>query len=180
MTAIVERRTGKLLFTIQGDAESVKINTPVGAIAVDDPPRVNMYYANGWLDIPPAPSDKHVFNYDVKQWVDTRTLYELKTQKWEELKARRDELEFGGFEYEGNIYDSDQVSQGRILGAANAGVDQVWTLANNTTVELTADDLRSLYAALQSHVASAHERGRVARYKLDAALTPLEIENIQL
>lgn len=179
MTAIVSRN-GKLLFVIQASAENVRLNTPEDCVAVDDPPRSNMFYANGWVDMPRQPSVHHVFNYDVKQWVDTRTLYEVKTQKWEELKARRDALEFGGFEYKGNVYDSDQVSQGRIMGAAIAGVDQIWTLANNTTVTLTGDELKELYAALQMHVAALHERGRIARYNIDVAMTPQEIEAVTL
>ena len=77
----------------------------------------------------------HTFDYTTKQWTDSRSLDEIKAQKWSELKLQRNQLEFGGFAFEGNMYDSDQVSQGRIMGAAVAGIDQTWTLANNTTVE---------------------------------------------
>ena len=77
----------------------------------------------------------HAFNYETRQWVDTRAIDELKSQKWAEIKLQRDAIEFGGFEFEGGVYDSDQVSQGRIMGAAAAGVDQTWTLADSTTVE---------------------------------------------
>ena len=78
------------------------------------------------------------------------------------------------------MYDSDQVSQGRIMGAAAAGVDQTWTLANNTTVELTALQLQQLYGALQAHVASAHERGRIARQLIYEAETKEQVESVQL
>ena len=122
----------------------------------------------------------HTFNYETGQWVDSRTLDEIKAQKWSELKLQRDRLEFGGFEFEGNTYDSDQVSQGRIMGAALAGVDQVWTLADNTTVELSASQLHQLYATLQAHIASTHERGRIARLAIDNALTKEDIEAVQL
>lgn len=180
MAAIVELRTGKLLFTIQGDKEAIALNTPSGAIAVEEPPRSNMYYDKGWIDMPQSPSINHIFDYNSKVWVDPRNLYEIKAQKWDEIKSVRDKLEFGGFEYKGNVYDSDQVSQGRIMGAAIAGVDQAWTLANNTTVTLTGDELKELYAALQMHVAALHERGRIARYNIDVAMTPQEIEAVTL
>lgn len=108
------------------------------------------------------------------------TLMDIKARKWAEIKSQRDQLEFGGFEFEGNVYDSDQVSQGRIMGAAVAGVDQTWTLANNTTVELTALQLQQLYAALQSHIAGAHERGRIARQLIFEAETKEQVEAIQL
>lgn len=122
----------------------------------------------------------HLYNYETRQWVDPRTLDEIKAQKWAEIKSERDQLEFGGFEFEGNTYDSDQASQGRIMGASLAGVDQVWTLADNTTVELSASQLQQLYAALQAHIASVHERGRIARQLIFEAETKEQIEAIQL
>lgn len=180
MAAIVELSTGKLLFIIQGDNDSVELNTPEGAIAVEEPTHPNMYYKGGWIVMPVAPSSNHIFDYTTEQWVDPRTLDEIKAQKWVEIKAMRDQLEFGGFEFEGGIYDSDQVSQGRIMGAAIAGVDQVWTLADNTTVELSASQLQQLYAALQAHIASVHERGRIARQLIYEAETTEQVEAVQL
>lgn len=126
------------------------------------------------------PSPDSVFDYETKKWVDNRTLEDAKEHKWEQIKQIRDQYEFGGFEFEGKIYDSDSISQGRIIGAAMAGVDQTWTLADNSTVELSASQLQQLYAALQAHIASVHERGRVARQKINIALTFEEIENVQL
>ena len=122
----------------------------------------------------------HVFNYETRQWVDTRGIDELKSQKWAEVKSQRDRLEFGGFEFEGDVYDSDQVSQGRIMGAAAAGVDQTWTLAGNTTVELSAMQLQQLYVALQAHIASVHERGRIARQLIFDSETKEQVEAVQL
>ena len=141
-----------------------------------------IYYDFGLSDFVALdkPASYMVFDYVTKQWSDSRTLDEIKAQKWTEIKQQREQLEFGGFEFEGNIYDSDQVSQGRIMGAALAGVDQVWTLADNTTVELSATQLHQLYATLQAHIASAHARGRIARLAIDNALTKEDIEAVQL
>ena len=66
------------------------------------------------------------------------------------------------------------------MGAALAGVDQVWTLADNTTVELSASQLQQLYAALQSHIASVHERGRIARQLIYEAETKEQVEAVNL
>lgn len=155
-----------------------------GEIKVDYVPPLSAYWdaeQEVFVDIGEPPSKLHVFNYDTRQWIDPRSLDDIKAQKWEEIKSQRDQLEFGGFEYNSNIYDSDQVSQGRIMGAAAAaGVDQVWTLADNTTVELTALQLQQLYAALQSHIAGAHERGRIARQLIFDAETKEQVESIQL
>lgn len=180
MTAIVERATGRLIKTISAPDDVVKLNTPEGCLAVEDPHEPNMYYLDGWVAMPTQPSPHHTFDYAIKQWIDTRTLDEIKAQKWAEIKAMRDQLEFGGFEFEGNIYDSDQVSQGRIMGAVIAGADQVWTLADNNTVELTAVQLQQLYTTLQTHIASAHERGRIARQLIYEAETKEQVEAVNL
>lgn len=150
-------------------------------IKTDIQPNLSDYWnGNAFVSIGEPPSTHHIFDYHTKQWIDPRSLDEIKAQKWSEIKSQRDRLEFGGFEFGGNIYDSDQVSQGRIMGAAAAGVDQTWTLANNATVELTALQLQQLYAALQSHIASVHERGRIARQLIFEAETKEQVEAIQL
>ena len=143
--------------------------------------RVEGYVDKGeWYAAEGKPSENHIYDYDLKDWIDLRTLDEIKTQKWAEIKSQRDRLEFGGFEFGGGVYDSDQVSQGRIMGAVSAGVDQVWTLADNTTVSLTASQLQQLYVTLQAHIASVHERGRIARQLIFEAETKEQVEAIQL
>ena len=66
------------------------------------------------------------------------------------------------------------------MGAAAAGVDRTWTLADNTTAELSASQLQQLYAALQVHIASVHERGRIARQLIFDAETKEQVEEINL
>ena len=171
---------------LTGAPSLVDLNTPDQAYFVDDPDhtidRTDYFDSNihAFVSIGDAPTDNHTFDYSFKQWRDTRSLDDLKAQKWTEIKSERDSLEFGGFEFDGNIYDSNQVSQGRIMGAAGAGIDQTWTLANNTTVELTAQQLKELYAALQAHIAGVHERGRIARQLVFEAETREQVEAIQL
>lgn len=170
---------------LEGTQELISLNTPKDAKFVDDIEYISStdYFDSAtstFVSIGESPSQHHTFDYTTKQWIDPRSLDEIKAQKWAEIKSQRDQLEFGGFEFEGNVYDSDQVSQGRIMGAAVAGIDQTWTLANNTTVELTALQLQQLYAALQTHIAGAHERGRTARQLIYEAETKEQVEAIQL
>ena len=174
-----------ILSALEGNQELISLNTPSDAKFVDDIEYISStdYFDSAtstFVSIGESPSQHHTFDYTTKQWTDLRSLDEIKAQKWAEIKLQRNQLEFGGFEFEGNIYDSDQVSQGRIMGAALAGVDQVWTLADNTTVELSASQLHQLYANLQAHIASTHERGRIARLAIDNALTKEDIEAVQL
>lgn len=139
------------------------------------------YYEDGeWKHLEDPVADFLQIDPIKKCWVDNRDLEQIKNHRWSEIKSERDQLEFSGFEFEGGVYDSDQVSQGRIMGAAAAGIDQVWTLADNTTVQLTAQQLKGLYAALQAHVASAHEKGRNARQLIFDAETREHVEAIQL
>ncbi|WP_104500356.1 DUF4376 domain-containing protein [Acinetobacter indicus] len=180
MTAIVNIKTGEFSFSVQGSIEVVELNTPEGYMAVEDPPEPNMYYQDGWVAMPDQPSPHFIFDYSIKQWIDPRSLDEIKAQKWAEIKSQRDRLEFGGFEFDGGIYDSDQVSQGRIMGAAVAGVDQVWTLKNNATVLLTAAQLQQLYQALQLHIAEVHARGRAARQAIYEADTREKVDAVTL
>ena len=163
--------------------DAVLKNTPNNCIAIvlDDSGITEAYWdfdLHQFISMGEPPSPYHIFDYAFKQWFDPRTLDEIKAQKWQEIKKQRDRIEFGGFEFEGNIYDSDQVSQGRILGAASAGVDQVWTLADNSTRLLTASQLQQLYATLQMHIAAAHERGRIARQLIYEATSKEQIEAV--
>lgn len=185
MSRYLLNQDGSIISSISGAAEMIELNTPSNAIYVDDvnPASMTDYWdfdLHQFISIGEAPSPHHIFDYAFKQWVDPRTLDEIKSQKWQEIKKQRDALEFGGFEFEGGIYDSDQVSQGRIMGASIAGIDQVWTLADNTTRLLTAIQLQQLYAALQMHIAAAHERGRIARQLIYEATSKEQIEAIQL
>ena len=185
MKRVLLNDDASILSVLEGNQELISLNTPKDAKFVDDVEYISNtdYFddeANKFVSIGEPPTPNHQFDYTTKQWVDPRSLDEIKAQKWAEIKLQRDQLEFGGFEFGGNIYDSDQVSQGRIMGAAAAGVDQTWTLANNATVELSAMQLQQLYAALQAHIASAHERGRIARQLIFEAETKEQVESIQL
>lgn len=175
---------GKVTHTLSGVHSLVEVNTPDDAVYVDTDEKdiTPSFYFNGvsFVDVGLPLTPNHTFDYVIKEWVDLRTLDQIKAQKWAEIKSERDRIEFGGFTFEGHMYDSDQVSQGRILGAASAGLGQVWTLADNTTVNLTAEQLVQLYQALQIHIAIAHERGRTAREAIMSATTKEDVEAVTL
>ena len=183
MIRILLNNNGSILSTLSGDASLVSLNTAENAIYVDSVEAVDKsdYYdfdLHSFIPIGEAPSSNHTFDYNFKQWIDKRTLLDIKAQKWTEIKVKRNAFEFGGFTFEGIQYDSDQVSQGRILGASLAYQDQVWTADDNTVVTLTATKMVELYQRLQLHVAVAHERGRIAREAIQAATTKDQVEAI--
>lgn len=181
MKRVILNNDSSINSMLEGLQELIELNTPSTADFVDDieySEKTDYWNGSEFISIGNPPTPNHTFDYVIKEWVDLRTLDEIKAQKWSEIKSQRDQLEFGGFEFEGDIYDSDQVSQGRILGASIAGVDQVWTLADNTTVSLTALQLQQLYQASQAHIASVHERGRIARQLIFDAETKEQVEAV--
>ena len=174
---------GRLLNIIEVQTFDLKsVSVPAPYFIIGYAPESPDYYWDGGAFIPlgDPPDDYSYFDYATKEWVDPRTLDDLKDQKWEELKQQRNALEISGFVFEGQTYDSDQVSQGRIMGAAMAGVDQVWTLADNTVVALSSNQVKQLYEALQQHIASAHERGRIARQLIYKAETREQVDAVSL
>lgn len=99
--------------------------------------------------------------------------------KWAEIKGERDRLENGGFDVPGvGRFDSDADSRARIVGAVTAAkiakdegqpFSVEWTLADNTTVMLNAEQVISVGFAMLTHITSTHEKGRVLRAQIDAA-----------
>ena len=99
--------------------------------------------------------------------------------KWADIKAERDRLECGGFDMPGiGRFDSDADSRARIVGAVTAAkiaqdasqpFNVEWTLADNTTVMLDADQVISVGFAMLTHSTSTHEKGRNLRSAIVAA-----------
>ena len=132
---------------------------------------------------PPPPSAHHTFDYTTKQWVDPRTLSDLKAAKWAQIKGHRDTAEFGGFTWDGSPFDSDAISQSRIHGAlqlaaliSDFSID--WTLADNTVRALSGSELAAVGVALWLHVGTQHAKARVLRTQIEAATTATEVEAV--
>ncbi|QOW45801.1 MULTISPECIES: DUF4376 domain-containing protein [Acinetobacter] len=178
MTAIISKR-GELLQTIYANEETIKLNKPAGCLAVSSPPNPNMYYAGWWRKMPEQPSLFHIFDYESKTWVDQRSIEQIKDQKWSEIKTEREATEYGGFSFLDHVFDSNPVSQSRIITASELSVDVEWTTKDNSVVLLNAGQLKDLRIALAMHVASCHERSRIARQLIYDANSIDEINLIQ-
>lgn len=116
--------------------------------------------------------------------IPTPTLDELKSKKREEINQARDAAEQGGFEYLGKTFDSDQVSAQRISMAAQAmalapdGTTITWTCQDNSTIDLTAQELVGLVVALATWSNACHEKATALKAKIEAAQTAEELELI--
>ncbi len=179
MTAIINE-VGQIIQIIHANEETVQLNTPEGCRAVADPPHLNlnMYYKDGWVELPEQPTSYHTFDYAQHDWVDTRSLSNVKAQKWEEIKRERDSVEYGGFTYNGHIYDSDIQSQTRITVASNSDLDVEWTTQSDEVVLLSPEQFQELLNAMTAHISQCHERGRIARQKVNEAMTIEEAEAV--
>ena len=136
------------------------------------------------LPLPNRPSPVHVFDYGSKIWFDPRSLEELKTVKWSEIKKARTEAEVSGFTWDGVVFDSDLVSQQRIsaaiqMASITAAAGEVfsitWTLQDNSTRVLSASDMSAVGISLGNHVAELHVKAQKLRASIDAATSPKEL-----
>lgn len=115
-----------------------------------------------------------------------RTLAEVKADKVQSLKAERDAREVEPIEYGGNLYDYDDKARERINAAiialdvqgADASID--WTTATNADVKVTANDLRMVIASVANRSNALHVAYRVAKGKVEQAITVAEVEAITL
>lgn len=115
------------------------------------------------------------------------SLDELKLIKRVEINQERDAAEQGGFFYMGKTFDSDIVSCIRIQGAAQSmqaaamAEDMptiTWTCKDNTTVELTAQELMGLSVALAEWSNTCHQKATSLKAQIDKATSEEELENI--
>lgn len=127
---------------------------------------------------PPTPN--HIFDFEKYEWVDPRSLDDLKVEQWEAIKKARELAEIGGFEWDGSVFDSDPISQSRILGANQLAsitpdFEIEWTLADNTSRMLSSADIQAIGIALGKHIAKQHNKSRELRARIDQASSAEEV-----
>lgn len=142
-----------------------------------------------WIDAgvpvpyPPRPSQCANLDHATKQWTDPRTLEQVQTMVWEGMKVLRFQKEAAGFTWDGSVFDSDQISQSRIMGAVqlaemNPEFEIPWTLEDNTVRVLSASNMKAVGAALGSHVATIFARAQELRAEIYAATTIAAVEAV--
>lgn len=180
MQLFIIKPNGQFGGELNGTADEILPQIPPDCSTTGIIPPRNTDYWNGssWVDIGKPPAYYMVFDYDVKSWKDMRDLEETKKAKWQEIKLQRNAKEQGGFEFEGNMYDSDHISQVRILGAVMLGAPTTWTLQNDTVIGLDADKLKELGQALANHIQALHERARSARQLIDECESVSQVDAI--
>jgi len=115
------------------------------------------------------------------------SLEEVKLAKRQEINAERDRLEQGGFSFKGNVFDSDQVSYTRLLGASQTAQTSVasglpygveWTLQDNTICEMSAQDMIDIIPAFAVYSNTLHEKANLLKNQVADAISIEEVEII--
>ena len=115
---------------------------------------------------------------------DVPTLDEVKAAKIASLKADRDRLEVEDIEVDGHLYDYDEKARERInnaiiaLQASNGSI--LWTLADNNSVLVTAQNLIAVVSAVAVRSNALHVAYRDAKAKVNAAMTAEEVNAVEL
>lgn len=181
---VFEKATGRIVSS-GTTQEPERLETDALGVLIGVSAPVQGSYVDGGSVVPmaPKPSSNHTFNYTTKQWEDPRTLDDLKGEKWRNIKFNRDGAEYGGFTWDGCVFDSDAISQQRIAGAVqlaqmNPAFTTVWTLADNTLRTLNAQDMFAVGLALGAHIAGVFAHAQVLRAQIEQATTPAEVDGI--
>lgn len=148
----------------------------------------DVYYDGGeFIPLGKQPSVHHKFNYSQKKWVDPRTLDDLKTVQWNLIKADRIKTENSGVLWQDLVFDSDPLSQAKIQREVQAAMlakmtsnpySVEWTLKNNKTVVLTADEMIDVGNCLVQHVRECHDKSKALRERIHEATTAEQLESI--
>lgn len=175
---------GQCQSTFSGADDIVLLNTEHIAphLKITIPPNHHSDYwdfdLQQWQSIGEAPSPYHQFNYELKQWQDVRTLDDVKYQKWQEIKAQRHALEFGGVMFEGHHYDSDLISQQRIATAIVLNESVQWKTKDNQIVQLSHQQLNGLYQTIAQHITQLHLKSEQLRQMIEVAETIADVDKI--
>lgn len=111
------------------------------------------------------------------------SLEEVKSQKIASLKKERDVKEEAPVEYKKKLWDFDTKSRDRINAAATAleigGVETItWTAYDDSSLELTAEDLKTIVAIAALRGDALHKTYRKLRDAVTAAESIEDIECI--
>ena len=189
---------GEIVFSVKCDESLLNIYLSDGLAYLDGNFRSSEFFVNNGeaveysesVRVTKASRPLHAAEWSnvSMSWVDTRPLDDLKAAKWGQIKAQRDASEFGLFSWAGHTFDGDEAAQRRInlavmgaqaaMAAGDAGWSVDWTLADNTSLALSASDMIGVANALGANIAQAHAAARAKRQQIEQAATKEELDAI--
>lgn len=141
------------------------------------------------VPLPPKPTDAHKWSWALGGW--SADVEELRRLRRSEVNSWRDAAEFSPFTWGGFVFDADQNAQRRLQLAALAAQQAIgsgvqpeptvdWTMADNTTVTLSATQLLAAARAMGDHINVAHQAARALKAQIDAAVSVEQLMAIQI
>lgn len=138
------------------------------------------------VSLPAPPGNAYAWDWPSKAWVLNLTAGQLAA--WSRIKAARDAAINAGVTYNGNVYDSDATAQLRVTGAAQTAQLQIaagnttfsitWTLQNNSTVTLTAQQVIDMALAISANYQTNFAKAQSLRAQIQAASTQAQLDAI--
>ena len=112
-----------------------------------------------------------------------KTIEQLKSDKINEFKFKRDSLEVEPISYQGYRFDYNDKARDRISAAIIAldvSKGQIaWTTADSTEVMVNADDLRGMIAAVAMRSNELHVKYRQLKEQVEACTIKEQLEKIE-
>lgn len=142
----------------------------------------NFYKSIGMVDM--EVEQAYDGQWYVKGYAPSQPLDELKQAKITEFKSIRDSEEIKPIEYNGNLFDYDDKARDRINSAIIAldvmgdGKTIEWTLADNSNVTVTANDLRGVIANVAVRSNELHVKYRDLKELVETCTTNEELDLI--
>ncbi len=179
-------QTGQILFSGKCPDSMLKLQGPNIVVAdVDSRTHYVDVQAMAVVAFPPRPGDGYYWNWSAKAWDFDLTA--ARAAAWARIKAARDSALNGPFTWSGHVFDGDTVSQQRIHGAvqiatlalqAGQAYSVDWTLADNTTVTLSAADMIAVWQAMGAQYQANFAKGQALRLQIDSATTQAALDAI--
>ena len=188
ITATIVSAAGEVLLIVSaGTAADITANTPEGCVAVTGAPPAGEHYraAGEWVAKPAKPRQTAQWEASTKGWIDARTLAEARVERWSAMTAVRTARLTSTFTAGGKTYDCNREAIAlAAIGAmlAKAALDltwtKTWTLADNTSTTLTADQVLIVARACEDYITALWATGRTLHAQIDAATTIAAVDAI--
>ena len=113
-----------------------------------------------------------------------KTLEEAKEAKKKAINAERDRHEQAGFLYNGSPFDTNQISYMRLLGASQTAQTALamgqafsveWTLADNSTLTMSAEDMVGIIPAFAMYSSELHTKASELKAAVDAVVVAEDV-----
>jgi len=113
------------------------------------------------------------------EWVDQRSLEDAKLEKRAKLNSERDYREILPIEVNAKSFDADKASLQRMqLFLASGLIGVPWTLADNTTMIVSKEEILAVVSSVALRANSLHTICKLLKSTVDNAITVSEVDNI--